>query len=538
MTDSDEQLEARLRARRLPGLSDEAKRRLLADLASVTSDHVALPAADLTAARVSTKGRWIMRHPVSVASAAAIFVVAIVGVASLFHGGGTTRAFADFIEPILKAKTVKFKLTTEMKGPPPTTTTSEMMVFDATRTRYETETAEKSKVVAIQDLSQGKQLTLIVGSKTATILTFAPRERTSADSDPLAGFRSLLLNAREKSDLKREPLGEKDIDGRRVVGFQITIEGAVMNLWGDPKTGQPVRLEMTGGMDGSTKVTASDFVFNADMDESLFSVEPPAGYTVRYEKIDASPREEKDLIALFREYSRLTGALPDSLDERTVSQIVWQRGNAEIHWERVAPSLGKVTEEQERRYKEILIKKNFVKEIQQLTFEIKWDNVAPENVKADEERKHRFVELLLKTADGKLNDNEQFKKEIREIGGDPMLKAMDARMQKEIEAQKAAAAQTPERSRAEEARSRKFTELQQRVQRGLGFAERLSPANDGHYVGKGISPGEADKPIFWYRPQDSKKYRIIYADFSVREADAAPGVPNSQPESSPDSPKQ
>ena len=63
-----------------------------------------------------------------------------------------------------------------------------------------------------------------------------------------------------------------------------------MNLWGDPKTGLPVRLEMTAGMDGSTKVTASDFVFNADMDESLFSVEPPAGYTVRHPEIDTAPR--------------------------------------------------------------------------------------------------------------------------------------------------------------------------------------------------------------------------------------------------------
>ncbi len=36
MTDRDEHLEAQLRARPLPGLSDEARRRLLADLASAT----------------------------------------------------------------------------------------------------------------------------------------------------------------------------------------------------------------------------------------------------------------------------------------------------------------------------------------------------------------------------------------------------------------------------------------------------------------------------------------------------------------------
>jgi outer membrane lipoprotein-sorting protein len=478
---------------------------------------------------------WVMRHPLFRVAAAAIFVLATVVVALLFHGGGTTPAFADFIEPILKAKTVKFKATTEMKGPSPVTTTGEMMVLDATRSRWEMEMPDKSKVVTIQDLSQGKQLTLMADSKTATILTFAPRDRTSADGDLLAGLRSLLLDARQKPDVKREPLGEKDIDGRRVIGFRITIEGADVNLWGDPKTGQPVCLEMTAGMDGSMKGTASDFVFNADMDESLFSVEPPAGYTVRYEKSDASRREE-DLIAMFREYSRLTGTLPDSLDERAVFQIVWRWGNAEIQWEREAPSLGKVTEEQKHRYMEISGTKNFVKEMQQLRFEIDWDNIAPENVRANEEQKHEFVELMLKAANGKLN-NEQFEQEIRAIWGDQMLKAMDARIMKENEARKAAAAPTPQSAREEEARTRKFTESQQRVQRGVQFAGRLSPTTDAHYVGKGVSPGASDKPIFWYRPHDSEKYRVIYADFSVRESDAAPSVPNSQPEPSPDSPK-
>ena len=38
MTDPDEQLEAKLRARPLPGLSDESRRRLLQDLASATDD--------------------------------------------------------------------------------------------------------------------------------------------------------------------------------------------------------------------------------------------------------------------------------------------------------------------------------------------------------------------------------------------------------------------------------------------------------------------------------------------------------------------
>ena len=49
--------------------------------------------------------------------------------------------------------------------------------------------------------------------------------------------------------------------------------------------------------------------------------------------------------------------------------------------------------------------------------------------------------------------------------------------------------------------------------------------------------GAADTPIFWYRPKDAKKYRGIYADLSVRDADAPPSAPSVQPVPSPSSPK-
>ena len=57
------------------------------------------------------------------------------------------------------------------------------------------------------------------------------------------------------------------------------------------------------------------------------------------------------------------------------------------------------------------------------------------------------------------------------------------------------------------------------------FTVLLPKEADAHYAGKGVSLGAADTPIFWYRPKDAKKYRVIYADLSVREADTPPSVP-------------
>ncbi len=234
--------------------------------------------------------RWIMRSPVFRVSAAAVFVLAITSVALFFRGGGVAFAFDDFAAPILEAKTVKCKMTIEVKGPPAQTITSEVMVLDGSRMRQVTE-MDKSKMVVIQDLSQGKRLSLWPASKTAMVLTSTKnRKDETPENGGFFTFVRLFQLVEDKPDaVEHESLGEKEIDGRKVVGFHISSQPHDLILWGDPKTGLPVRVEMTMGIEGSVKTTFSDFVFNVDMDESLFSLEPPAGYTVRNEKRDRSP---------------------------------------------------------------------------------------------------------------------------------------------------------------------------------------------------------------------------------------------------------
>ena len=66
--------------------------------------------------------------------------------------------------------------------------------------------------------------------------------------------------------------------------------------------------------------------------------------------------------------------------------------------------------------------------------------------------------------------------------------------------------------------------------RGISFAfEQLPREPDAHYAGKGVKVGAAGTPVFWYRAGDAKKYRIIDADLSVREADTAPSALSAQP---------
>ncbi|MFO0180870.1 MAG: LolA family protein [bacterium] len=410
-----------------------------------------------------------------------------------FPGSGATFAFDDFAARILEAKTVKCKMIIETKGPPARTITSEMMTLGGTRMRQVAELPDMPKFVMIEDFSQGKSLTLVPASKTATLITSA---KNGKDKTPESGglftlFRLFQLVKEKPGAVEHESLGEKEIDGRKVVGFHISSQPHDLILWGDPKTGLPVRIEMTSGMEGSVKTTFSDFVFNVDTDESLFSLEPPAGYTVRNAKTDHSPEEEKVLIEMFREYSELfDGAFPDSLDFLTTATIAGKKAGLRMSTQKM------------------------------------WEDLAPGKGKPNEEQMRKVEVLMLKLTEGKPN-----KEQIKEIA-EQMKEYVETQTRKTAEGGEVQAQET------EEVRQARFHEIQQRVQSGLNFVYRLSQNADAHYVGKGVSFGAADTPIFWYRPKDSKNYRVIYADLSARDADTPPNVPNAQPVPAKPSPKQ
>jgi len=56
-----------------------------------------------------------------------------------------------------------------------------------------------------------------------------------------------------------------------------------------------------------------------------------------------------------------------------------------------------------------------------------------------------------------------------------------------------------------------------KVTRGMKFVMTLPPDADWHYAGAAVTFGDATQPIFWYRPQSSVTYRVIYADLSIRD---------------------
>ncbi len=60
--------------------------------------------------------------------------------------------------------------------------------------------------------------------------------------------------------------------------------------------------------------------------------------------------------------------------------------------------------------------------------------------------------------------------------------------------------------------------LGQTIQNYLLFTRFFRGEGEWTYQGQGVMLGEAETPIFWYRPKDSETYRVIYGDLHVEEA--------------------
>ena len=63
----------------------------------------------------------------------------------------------------------------------------------------------------------------------------------------------------------------------------------------------------------------------------------------------------------------------------------------------------------------------------------------------------------------------------------------------------------------------RFFAIRRSIIRGLGFLSKLGPDRDWHYTSESTQLGDAETTIFWYRPEGSETYRVIYGDLRVED---------------------
>lgn len=265
--------------------------------------------------------RTIMSHPASRWSAAAALVIALLSVGWFFAGGPTTKALADFAEPLLNAKTAKFKLTARADGK---VVAVGNFLVSGPRMRTEMEQpGQDRKQIDIVDETSDRSLTLIPSEKRAEITRYKNRPESAKTGGFLQESRKMLLESETDGKSTRESLGDREVDGLKLVGYRIANPTMTLEIWGDPATGLPHSIIQSMSAYPSITSTMSDFEFDEPFDESLLSLVPPAGYQVSERKLEMSLPTEVDLIAALRSAAEINGNLfPDALNMEIGHKLV------------------------------------------------------------------------------------------------------------------------------------------------------------------------------------------------------------------------
>jgi len=225
---------------------------------------------------------------------------------SLPHG--TSVAFGQVIAYLRNAETVSFRMTIEQEGQEPQTTYCWTM--EPNHQRIEMEDGS----VVIVDTFQGKSIALDPAGKKAYLMetVVAPKEILNY-YDYIK--KDLLENVLDGS---QENLGETEIDGQKVVGFHVRRNDCEITVWASTANSMPVMIqservshsETDKDQKGqATTVTITDIVIGEELDESLFSLSPPKGFSaIITSESDVKPQRQVMQVLSARVMRNLTMA--------------------------------------------------------------------------------------------------------------------------------------------------------------------------------------------------------------------------------------
>ena len=335
--------------------------------------------------------RIIMKSKITrFAAAAAIIILGLV-VISQFMGGTVT--FAQVIEPILNARTVVFDLFVgeDETGP---------VIHDIMKdSKIRRTMSNMPNNIMIIDLDSSKMLTLDPQTKGAAYVDIEGALQEAARSY-LVLVRDIVTKLKDHPEWQITELGEQEIDGQRAIGFHVSGGDQQLTLWADPRMAVPIRIELRRRE--AVIAIFKNIEFDVPVDDSLVSMDVPAGYTLHEDELNLSDCNEQDFIEALRMWAELlhNGTFPDRLSaEDFMAQI---------------PLAGA--------------------KIDQLDI-------------SDEQKLQRGMQLG----------------------------------------------------------------------RGLMFFQFLRHRNEYYYAGKDVTLGDTKKAIFWYLPEHSRNWRVIYGDLSVKD---------------------
>jgi outer membrane lipoprotein-sorting protein len=255
--------------------------------------------------------RTIMKSPVTKIAAAAVIIIAVLIGIHYFGVSipSTSVVFADVVERLHNARTMTYtaNATTEIE-----------IAFK--KPGY-MRTTMPGGFVTVIDWTQGKGLSTL-----PTRNQFIEMEMSNLPHDPAQQQFNVIEKLRTLPDRADEELGTKEIDGRVLQGFRVTEEDVINTVWIDLQTRELVIVETEFINAPGMNVVMTDFQFDVELDDSLFSLTPPDGYTRVEVQADVSGVTEHDLIEYLRVWSSWTkdGTFPPTFNPMELQKVAME----------------------------------------------------------------------------------------------------------------------------------------------------------------------------------------------------------------------
>ena len=326
-------------------------------------------------------------------AAAAVIIIAL----SLFFitpNAGTSIALADAIKPLLNAKNAVLDIVIG-QGENQTIIKDTVMGQKIYR-----EMQGMQNVEMVIDLDEMKLMSISPKEK---IVTYVKLDGLGHIENYLKHLQTLTQNLLDSNYFNVEDLGYKKHNNTEYYVYKAVVKDKpeiAIIIWIDLETALPTRIIE---QNANTTITCDNIKFNVNIDESMFSLEVPEGFTEQKTAIDFSENTEENFIEMLR-----------------------------------------------------------------LSAEVMNDGYLPDDVSI--EGMVKFAQDKMETAfkDQQLSDQQQI-------------------------------------------------DVSTKWGQGLVFIRMYKGQGKWYYNGKGVKLGEAETPVFWWHPQNSENWRVIFGDLTVQE---------------------
>ena len=239
---------------------------------------------------------------------------------------GASVLFEEVAQKIHKAHTLAYTVTMQLEDPG--RPQSVRLLPQSVRLLFKEpglmrcESIPAGGSVVILNSQEARKLVLDPAKKSALILEGRlPGEQKPGDQDIAA---STVADLRRLAEKKAGAVGEKLIGTINAQGFRADeAPGFETTVWVDPTSRLPLQVEITGPFGDKTfHSTLTDIHLDPALDDGLFSLVPPEGYSLQ--KQDLAARNDKDddgtpeaaLRLLLRTYAdKSSGTFPKQVDD-------------------------------------------------------------------------------------------------------------------------------------------------------------------------------------------------------------------------------